>query len=113
MTNAKKRRAPKITDEQEARIQAGIARDPENPEWIEEDFARTIPATEFFTADQLAGLTRRRPGHRGPGKEDPKVAVKLRLDREVVDAFKADGEGWQTRINDTLRKAVSRRRTRA
>jgi uncharacterized protein (DUF4415 family) len=113
MTKAKKRRAPEITDEEEARIQAGIARDPENPEWTEEDFKHAKPASEVFTPEQLDSLMKRRPGQRGPGKKDPKVAVTLRLDREVVDAFKADGEGWQTRINETLRKAVSRRRAGA
>lgn len=33
-----------------------------------------------------------------------KVAVKLRLDRDVVAAFKVDGPGWQTRINRALRE---------
>lgn len=33
-------------------------------------------------------------------------AVNLRLDRDVIDAFKAQGEGWQSRINDALRKAA-------
>ena len=32
-----------------------------------------------------------------------KVAVALRLDADVVAAYKASGRGWQTRINDTLR----------
>ncbi|WP_245483835.1 BrnA antitoxin family protein [Rhizobium ruizarguesonis] len=32
--------------------------------------------------------------------------MSIRLDPEVVDAFKAKGEGWQSRINETLRKAV-------
>jgi len=32
--------------------------------------------------------------------------VSLRLDEEVLDKFKADGPGWQTRINEALRKAA-------
>lgn len=32
--------------EEEAAIQAGIASDPDNPEWTEEDFARAHPASE-------------------------------------------------------------------
>lgn len=34
--------------------------------------------------------------------------VSLRLDREVLDHFQADGPGWQDRINDALRKIVSK-----
>ncbi|MCU0881984.1 MAG: BrnA antitoxin family protein [Hyphomonadaceae bacterium] len=35
-----------------------------------------------------------------------KKQVTLRLDPEVVDAFKAGGPGWQTRMNEVLAKAV-------
>ena len=35
-----------------------------------------------------------------------KAQVTLRLDREVLEAFKATGEGWQTRINDALKNWV-------
>ena len=34
--------------------------------------------------------------------------VSLRLDREVLDHFQADGPGWQDRINDALRKLVQK-----
>ena len=35
-----------------------------------------------------------------------KEMVSLRLDRDVLDVFQADGPGWQDRINDTLRAAM-------
>ena len=35
-----------------------------------------------------------------------KVSTTLRLDPEVLAAFKADGPGWQSRINAALRRAV-------
>ena len=35
-----------------------------------------------------------------------KVSTTLRLDPEVLDRFKADGPGWQGRMNAALRKAV-------
>ncbi|MES1156732.1 MAG: BrnA antitoxin family protein [Alphaproteobacteria bacterium] len=38
-----------------------------------------------------------------PPLDDPKQAVSLRLDREVVEHFKKDGPGWQSRINAALR----------
>jgi uncharacterized protein (DUF4415 family) len=42
----------------------------------------------------------------------PTVAVKrptlnMRVDADVLDAFKATGTGWQTRINALLREAVA------
>jgi uncharacterized protein (DUF4415 family) len=47
------------------------------------------------------------------GRGRPVVAVKrptlnMRVDAEVLDAFKATGPGWQTRINALLRDAVKR-----
>jgi uncharacterized protein (DUF4415 family) len=41
-----------------------------------------------------------------PPSATPKKAVKLRLDVDVVARFKASGEGWQTRMNEALRKVV-------
>ena len=73
--------------------------DAENPEWTDADFAAAKPFGDL-PAGLKAKLARGRPR-----SEAPKVAVKLRLDQEVVARFKAGGPGWQTRINDTLRKA--------
>ena len=38
------------SDAEEARIQAGIAADPDNPEWTAEDFRRAKPFTKMFPA---------------------------------------------------------------
>jgi uncharacterized protein (DUF4415 family) len=105
MTNAKPK-VRSISDEEEARIQAGIARDPNNPELTDEQLAAMRPAREVLPPALYDALTRRKPGQRGPGKKPAKVSVTLRLDPEVVAAFKAGGAGWQARINDVLRKAV-------
>jgi len=32
--------------------------------------------------------------------------VTLRLDKDVLERFRAGGPGWQTRVNDVLRMAV-------
>lgn len=32
--------------------------------------------------------------------------VSLRIDREVLDHFQADGPGWQDRVNAALRRAA-------
>ncbi|MDB5501684.1 MAG: hypothetical protein JWR89_1586 [Tardiphaga sp.] len=76
----------------------------ENPEWTAEDFAKARPASEL-PADILAQF-RNAVGR--PRIENPKVPVKLRLDSVVVDALRATGPGWQTRINDMLKSKISR-----
>ena len=53
----------------------------------------------------VAGIVRR-VGR--PPKTDRKVSVTLRLDRDIVERFKATGAGWQTRINAALRKSRAR-----
>jgi len=37
-----------------------------------------------------------------PKAANPKALVSLRLDSEVLEVFKAEGPGWQTRINKVL-----------
>lgn len=86
----------------EAEIQAMIASDPDNPEWTDDEMARAKPFAEVFPT--LAESARKSLGR--PKSENPKVAVSLRLDAEVVEAFKRGGDGWQTRMNAALRKAA-------
>ena len=95
MTKPKRKpRVDRIGVAEEARIQAGIAADPDNPEWAMRDFARAKPF-----AQALPGLANKR-GVRGAQKRPTKVAVSLRLTRQVVERFKAGGPGWQTRIDE-------------
>jgi uncharacterized protein (DUF4415 family) len=53
--------------------------------------------------DLVADALKRR---RGAQKRPTKVLVSLRLEREVVERLRASGPGWQSRVNDMLRKAV-------
>jgi uncharacterized protein (DUF4415 family) len=41
-----------------------------------------------------------------PPLENPKEAIKLRIDHDVLTAYRRTGSGWQTRINADLRKAA-------
>ena len=41
-----------------------------------------------------------------PKAAEPKVSTTIRLDPDVLAAFKAEGAGWQSRINAALRKAA-------
>lgn len=45
---------------------------------------------------------------RGPQKSPTKVPVNIRLSPEVIEHFRATGDGWQTRIDETLVRAVKR-----
>ena len=38
-----------------------------------------------------------------PERIEPKAQVTLRIDQDVLDFFKQDGSGYQTRINEVLR----------
>ncbi len=60
------------------------------PEWTDE---------QLETAVVSKGV--RSPGR--PKSDTKKTAVSLRLDADVVAAFRKTGVGWQTRINETLR----------
>ena len=53
----------------------------------------------------------RLPGQRGPQKHPTKVPVTVRYSPEVLEYFKATGEGWQTRMNDALREYVAKHST--
>lgn len=50
---------------------------------------------------------------RGPQKAPTKVSITVRLDPVVVEHFRNSGDGWQTRLNDTLVQVVSREQRRS
>ena len=61
---------------------------------------------EITAADLARMQPLRRPGR--PKAESPKVPVTMRVDADVLEAIKASGAGWQTRVNELLRDAVRR-----
>jgi uncharacterized protein (DUF4415 family) len=63
----------------------------------------------FAQADLIRHGRVVRRGKRGPQKAPTKKLVSLRLSSEVIDHFKSTGAGWQTRIDETLVKAIKRR----
>jgi uncharacterized protein (DUF4415 family) len=79
------------TDEE---ITRQIAEDPDTaPELTDE----MLEEAELYEGDRFVRLVGR---PKGSGKKE---LVTLRIDRDVLDRFRADGPGWQTRLNDTLR----------
>jgi uncharacterized protein (DUF4415 family) len=48
------------------------------------------------------------PAPKAPAIPGAREQVSLRIDREVLDHFQADGAGWQDRINDALRTLIGK-----
>ena len=79
--------------------------DEDSPEWTREEIRTARPAidaiAEIFGA-QAAEAIRRRGGR--PAKPDRKINQTLRLDPDVLDAYRQQGPGWQAHINEVLRQ---------
>jgi uncharacterized protein (DUF4415 family) len=77
------------TDDEDAAIVAAVQSDPD--------------AAPILTQEMFAAM-RRRPGR--PVAATRKVSTTIRFDADVLEAIKATGPGWQTRINDLVRDYV-------
>ena len=86
---------------EEAAIQAGIAADPDTFELDEEWFKQARPAS-----DVVPHVVESFHRTRGRQKAPTKKLLSIRLDSDLADHFRQSGKGWQTRLNDTLRRAV-------
>lgn len=95
-----------LSAKEDAAVRAAAKSDPDNPEWTAKDFRRARRLAEVMpefaeAANQLRGR---------PRLERPKVQVTLRLDADVIESFRSEGQGWQSRINDVLSRAARRRK---
>lgn len=72
--------------------------------WHDPDDAPELTAAFFKTADLYKGQQLKARGR--PKAAITKEPVKIRLDADVLAALRASGEGWQTRINETLRASL-------
>ena len=81
----------------------------ESPPLTRAQLAKMRPAAEVMP-DLVEAYHRSR---RRPKTEQPKMLVSLRLDADIVRAFKEEGPGWQTRINDVLLRWAKRRKSAA
>ena len=73
-------------------------------EWVDPDEAPPLTREWFERADLYRGDNLVRRGR--PKSVSPKQAVNLRLDADVLEYFRKTGPGWQSRINEALRKAA-------
>ncbi|MDP1698768.1 MAG: BrnA antitoxin family protein [Xanthomonadaceae bacterium] len=71
--------------------------DDENPEWTKDDFARAVPTSA------LPESLRKKLGVRGPQLSPTKERITIRLSHDVVERFRATGDGWQTRVDTALK----------
>lgn len=76
--------------------------DAENPEWTAEEIRRARPLMDMLPKDTVEAVRRYR-GQRGRQKSPTKELVSLRVDRDIVAAYRATGSGWQKRANEALR----------
>ena len=51
------------------------------------------------------------PRVRGPHKSPTKLSTTIRIDPEVLDFFKGQGNGWQNKINEVLKHYVETARS--
>ena len=73
------------------------------PEWTDDQWDRA----EFAIGGKVirpANGTLTKPGR--PKSAAPKKSVHLRLSPDVLAHFRAMGKGWQTRIDEALRKTA-------
>lgn len=79
---------------------------PDDAPLTDAELASMRPAREVLPESFFKNVERERKLGGRPRLEHPKKQVTLRLDQDVIDKFKSDGQGWQSRINDALRKAA-------
>ena len=70
--------------------------DKENPEWTDEMFKQSVRFSGL--PDSLQAKLRGRPK-----AAVTKERITIRLSPEVLGAFRATGQGWQTRVDAALR----------
>ena len=71
------------------------------------------PSDPWAAAEKAFKAATTKPVEKPVEKKSPaapgvKETVSLRIDRDVLNFFQADGSGWQDRINAALRKAAGK-----
>jgi uncharacterized protein (DUF4415 family) len=104
MSNKRKFHIP--SDEEDAAITAAAQSDVDNLPLTDVQLKRMRPAREVLpqiVGDAVAAQILRGPGRPKKPAEEHKVRTTVRIDPDVLTAFKETGPGWQSRVNDALR----------
>jgi uncharacterized protein (DUF4415 family) len=83
--------------------------DEDNPEWTRDEIRTARPALDAIASifgPQVAATIRQRGGR--PAKAERKINQTLRLDPDVLAAYKQQGPGWQAHMNAVLRQHMPR-----
>lgn len=96
------RKKQELTDAEETAIQAQIARDADAAETTDGQLAQAKAFADVFP-DMMDAIRR---GRGRPANANPRKQISLRLDGDVIEKFKSTGKGWQSRLNEALRKAA-------
>ena len=77
---------------------------------VSPDDAPELTDAFFEQADEYRGEKLVRRGRGRPPSAARKVLLSVRYSPEVVEYFRATGEGWQARMDEALREYVTRHR---
>jgi uncharacterized protein (DUF4415 family) len=69
-------------------------------ELTKEDFQEAVPFSALPESLRAKLAMRKRGPQKGPTKE----RITIRLSPEVVDHFRATGNGWQSRVDEVLKE---------
>lgn len=81
--------------------------DPDDaPELTDEFFEKAVwrIGDKVVTREEASIEDKKRRGR--PTAGATKISTTIRFDADVLAAFKAQGDGWQTRMNDALREWI-------
>ncbi len=74
------------------------------PDWVDDDDAPDLSAPEWVEKFASVAVQRGRPK-----LARPKISTTLRLDADIMERFRVDGPGWQSRINVALREYLQKK----
>ena len=85
-----------------------------NSEWVDKDDAPELGVEFFKSAKRMVAwkevsevefqASKKRMGR--PVVEVKRPTLTMRIDAEILQALRASGKGWQTRVNEILRREV-------